>query len=531
MQEAPNMQQNPPRKALERLPIQLVFAGLSGALLYGAFPLPDVGALAWVALVPLFMALTHVQRPGRAALAGFLFGAVFFGALLRYLGMWGSCIPWVAAVLYQSLYPLVFALVAWPALRQPSVPARVLGGAAAWTLVAWLRCNAGGLAFSFGDLAYSQHSQLPLIQVCSIAGQLGLTFLIALINSALAQALMSVLRQTGPQDPEGRRMWARHADLTAVCCYAVLMVIFLAGARVVNSHQGQESCSPNGRTLKVALVQGNVPLHTPVSDEDVEASKRVYLNLMDQVPSDTGLTLWPESALPAYMPDFPGLQETATEAARKTDGVLMLGTIEHLGARFYNAAELYDSNGKLLDRYHKMDLVVYGEYVPLRDKLAFLKRFPLRQNDLSAGKERKVFDIKGVRVAPLICFEGIFSRPGREVCRMGAEVIAILTSDAWAEGSFEVRQHSATAVFRAVEARRYVCRAAATGQTAIYDPYGNLLDEVPIGQQGVITGQVNALSELSVYHRLGDSPLLALCALMWLLSALPRVPRRLPPEE
>lgn len=531
MQEARVMQRNHPLNALHGLPTQLVLASLSGVLLYGAFPPADVGALAWVALVPLFMALTHARRAGTTVLAGLAFGAVFFGAMLRYLGMWGSCIPWVAGALYQSAYVVAFSLIAWPALRRNSVPARVLGAAAAWTLVAWLRCNAGGLAFSFGDLAYSQYSQLPLLQVCSVTGQIGLTFLIALINSALAQALMAALRLTGPQDPEQRRTWARHADLTAVCCYAALMLIYLGGARIVNAHRAQKPADPGGRALKVALVQGNVALHTPVSDEDVEASKRVYLSLMEQVPADTDLTLWPESALPAYMPDYPGLRDTAIEGARKTDGYLMLGTIEHNGTLFHNTAELYDSRGKLVDRYHKMDLVVYGEYVPLRDKLPFLKRFPLRQNDLSPGTGRKVFDVKGVRVAPLICFEGVFSRPVREVCQMGAEVIAILTSDAWAEGSFEVRQHSATAAIRAVEARRYLCRAAATGQTAIYDPYGDLVDQVPTGQQGVITSQVEALGGLSVYHRVGDSPLLVSCILIWALAVLGRAPRPFPLER
>jgi apolipoprotein N-acyltransferase len=521
------MQPNHQRSRLQGLPIQLALAGVSGALLYVAFPPADIGALAWVALAPLFMALSHARRASTAILIGLTFGAVFFGAMMRYLGMWGSCIPWVAGALYQSTYVVLFALVAWPALRQPAVPARVLGGAAAWTLAAWARCNAGALAFSFGDLAYSQHSQLPLIQVCSVAGQMGLTFLIALINGALAQALMGALRLTGPQDPGERRAWARQADLTAVCCYAALMVVYLAGARAVNAHRVNEPTEPTVRTLKVALVQGNVALHTPVSDEDVEDSKRAYLALMDQVPTDTALTLWPESALPAYMPDYPGLREAALAGAAKTDGYLMLGTIEHSGTLFHNAAELYDAGGKLVDRYHKMDLVVYGEYVPLRDKLPFLQQFPLRQHDLTAGATRKVFDIRGVRVAPLICFEGVFSRPVREVCRMGAEVIAILTSDAWAEGSFEVRQHSTTAALRAVEARRYVCRAAATGQTAIYDPYGDMVDQVPIGQQGVIAGEVEARSALSVYHRLGDAPLLVVCVLMWALAVLPRAPRPL----
>jgi apolipoprotein N-acyltransferase len=174
----------------------------------------------------------------------------------------------------------------------------------------------------------------------------------------------------------------------------------------------------------------------------------------------------------------------------------------------------------VVDRYHKMDLVVYGEYVPLRKQLPFLERYPIRRTDLLPGTERKVMDVKGVQVAPLICFEGIFSRPAREACRKGAEVIALLNSDAWAEGTQEVAQHSVTAPFRAIEARRYVCRAASTGISAIYDPYGEALDLIPVGMPGVAADTVYARRALSLYHRVGDWPLAAISLALIVFAAL-----------
>ena len=124
-----------------------------------------------------------------------------------------------------------------------------------------------------------------------------------------------------------------------------------------------------------------------------------------------------------------------------------MGALEAVGDKHYNAALLVEKSGRIAERYYKNDLVIFGEWVPLRDKLPLLKNYPLRKHDLSPGRERELFAVPGAKVAPLICFEGIFSRPGRQVCRQGAQVLAILTSDAWAQGTAEAAQHSTTAPF------------------------------------------------------------------------------------
>ncbi len=499
------MEERPVPPRYLRLYSLLAMAAVSGVLAALAFPPVNMGPLAWVALVPLFFALSQTRSAGQSTLCGLVHGLVFFGSYMQFLFMYGT-LPWFAAALYQALFLTVFGLIAGPVMRTPSPLWRVLGGAGTWTLLAYVRSNAWGIAFSGGDLAFSQHDQLPLLQMVSVVGQLGLTYAIAAVNVALSQALLGILpfelwRPAG--DPKA---WAHRATGVVVVCYAVVLGAYFAGALVLKANH------PEGnRSLEVALVQGNVLLHSPVSMEDVEVSQQTYLRLNQSVPASTDLTLWPESSLPGYLQSHPGLMEAASQAARQLRGKLLLGSLETLGDKFYNAALLFDSSGLIIDRYHKIDLVVYGEFVPLRDELPFLKRYPIRAHDLTPGRERKLFSIEGIRVAPLICFEGMFSRPTREVCRMGAEVLAIITSDAWAQGTIEVEQHSNTAPLRAVEARRYLCRAASTGQSAVYSPTGEPLSRIPVNGQGVLADTVYARQGLSIYHRIGDAPLILLC--------------------
>jgi apolipoprotein N-acyltransferase len=123
-------------------------------------------------------------------------------------------------------------------------------------------------------------------------------------------------------------------------------------------------------------------------------------------------------------------------------------------------------------------------------------------------------------VSPLICFEGMFSRPAREACRQGAQVIALLISDAWAMRTFEAVQHSCTASLRAVESRRFVCRVASSGQTAVYSPYGEVIGSIPVWGRGVLSETVHARDGLSTYHRIGDLPFVLLFALFFVRACL-----------
>lgn len=494
-----------------RLPALLLMAVGAGLLLCLAFPPFELGPIAWVALVPLFFALSQTRSVAQGAACGLMFGLVFFGPYLHFILVFGV-LPWIAATVYQAAYGALFGAAAGPVMRLGSPGWRVLGGAGAWTLVTYLRSNAGPIAFSGGDPAFTQYDQLPLLQIASVFGGLGLSFAIAAVNAALSQALLSVLPMELWRPNTDLRRWQRRAAWAAVICYLLLFLAYFLGALALRSQR-----EDTARYMEVALVQGDVPLDTPVSDDNVQQAKEVYPHLHRQVLPHTDLTIWPETALPGYLDD-PELTAIVEQAAAHTSGHFMIGVLEDIDGKRYNSALLYDSAGRIVDRYHKMDLVIYSEYVPLREQMPFLERYPIRKYDISPGPARKLFDVNGVKVAPLICFESMFSRPTREVCQMGAEVVAILTNDAWAEGSFEAQQHSRIAAVRAVEARRYLLRSATVGQSAVYSPWGELLAEVPVGVRGVIHQTVYPRADLSIYHRLGDSPLVVFCLIAYCLA-------------
>lgn len=492
-----------------------VLAVLSGGLLVLCFPPYGLYPLAWVALVPLLVALARVRRARQGAGLGLLTGLVFFGALHRYLLMYGL-LPTFGVALLEALPVALFgALAVRPATERRAVR-QVAGLAGAWVLAEWLRENLGGLSLTFGQLGYSQQPSLPLLQTASLGGALGLSFLIVLLNAALAAALF-------PAHRRGRGRWA-----ALVLVSLIIGGFWLWGKRVL------QQPLPLGPALTVGIVQPNVPLHTPVTPEDQEECLKQYPRYTDLLMAPYGppeasrpgrpqLVVWPETALPVALNLDPVAEEVARLTARRHRVWLLLGALEvrerredsppttPAAAGTYNNAWLFDPQGTLRGTYSKMDLVPFGEYVPFRERLPFLKRYPIREFDFSPGRERNLLELEGRRCGALICFEAIFPEPSRELVERGAEFLVFLTSDAWAGPSQEVLIHSQTAPLRAVETGRWVIRAAATGESGVLSPRGEWVDSVRPWHSGVAQAPIALLGGKTPYGRWGDWPLIAAC--------------------
>ena len=497
-----------------------LLALLSGGLLALCFPPFGLYPLAWVALVPLLWALARARRPRQGAWLGLLAGLVFFGALHRYLLMYGLLPTFLVAV-FQALPWVLFGWVGVH-LSQGRRPLRQAAGlAGAWVLAEWLRGNLGGLSLTMGQLGYSQQPALPLLQTASLAGALGISFLIVLANAALTEALF----------PRDRQVGGRRAALVGVAL--LVGVAWLWGNHVLRQPL------PQGAPLRVGVVQPNVFLHTPVTPEDTDECLKQYPRYTDLLmapygppgaanPNRPQLVVWPETAFPVVLNQEPFFEEAARLTARRHRVWLLMGALEAKGppeliirdpapAHVYNTAWLFDPEGVLRGTYSKMDLVPFGEYVPFRDKLPLLDRYPVRDFDFTPGAERNLLDVEAMRCGALICFEAILPRGSRELVRGGAGFLAFLTSDAWAGPSHEVLVHSQTAPLRAVETGRWVIRAAATGESGIISPRGEWVDSVPAWHSGVAVGQIAALQGQTPYTRWGDWPLVVLSSL-WVLG-------------
>jgi apolipoprotein N-acyltransferase len=495
---------------------------VSAAAVWLAFPPADIGAAAWLGLVPLFLALSQVS-PGRALLLGGLFGLVLMGAGNAFVASLGA-LPWAALTIVLALYYAVFGLVASLVCQRTQPLVRVPALAATWTLLEIIRGSAGPFAFTFGDLGYSQHTQLPIIQCASLAGHYGVTFLIVLLNAGLATVLLAMFPPTWHR-PGHRALFNRQAGRMALACYALVFVVYLWGGMSMRVGQALErQRTRTGPTLAVAAVQGALPSGQRVSDAEVEAAAVAYDGLSHLTPP-ADLIVWPETAVPTVLTADERNEARVRAVARREKASLLIGAVEQEATRIYNSAFFYRPDGVCLGTYRKQDLVMFGEYVPYRDRLRFLQRYPIRLQDFTPGTERRLFAVKGWQIAPLICYEGIFVEPARQVVGLGADVIAIITSDVWAVGTPEPQLHSAATPFRAIESRRYLVRAATNGLTGIYDPYGEALDEIGYQLPGVAEAKIPQVDRHpSTYQRFGHAPLVIICALFLVLGLLVKIP-------
>lgn len=496
--------------------LPLAMAAVGGGAMFCAFPPVDVGELAWVAL-PLFaLGLTQCRRPGWGALAGLVFGLSFYGPLLSYISAFGV-LPWALVVVMESVFLAALGYLATQLnpLGRPLL--RAAAFAALWVLVEYLREHRGAVSLTLGDAYYSQWGQPSLLQLASLGGGHFISFLMVLLSSALAIAAVAWLPARLHRPAAIGPAFRRDAARALVFCYFLFFAAFFWGNWAYRRGTATVENLPEHLAFRVSYVQAAVPIgHTATVEEAREAAE-AYLRLSDTLPRGSDLIVWPETAIPSLLEQNDEYREAVAEMARRKGSYLLAGGCETAPMdKLYNTQFLFDPTGRIVDRYRKVHLVLFGEYVPWRQQLKFLERFPIRPFDYAPGDGYKVMQAGDMRFGNLICFESLFPQYTRVLCRLGAEFIVITTSDHWAQGTYELAQHSRAEILRAVEARRYIVRVATDGESMIITPFGQRLSVLEIEEQGAQHDLVFPIKALSLYHRWGDWPLLLLCCVLWI---------------
>lgn len=481
----------------------LFLSAISGLLLAQAMPRPGLWPLAWVALVPLFVSLREATIK-RAALYGLTAGVVYFGFVLFWMTIFGY-LPWLLLAVVEASFLAVFA-----AGTARLLPARTgwpsyIAVPAAWTAVQWLR-SLGPYSFTWGSLAHLQANDLPIIQLASVTGPWGIDFLICLVNLALADLLI----------PHNHKRRIAPTLVAGV----VTAVVALAGWSCLRAD------GPPART-RVAVIQGDtVRGMRPTAEEDPAAAFEVYRKLsLRAAKSGPDIVVWPETSLIATISD-PGWGTLVSLLARSTSADYLIGGYDAApGGGYYNGAHLYRASGEKTGVYRKVRLVPYGEFVPLRDRLPFLKRYGIRDVDVTPGASHKLLQSSIGPIGVSICFESIFPQISSAETRAGGVALFVITNDSWFERSQAARQHLMMSKLRAVENRRYVVRAASTGISAIIDPSGRTGGETGLFEKAVLRGTIAARTGLTPYARFGDCFAYA-CALIALIALVADSARR-----
>ncbi|MGC9320195.1 MAG: hypothetical protein ACP5KN_19335, partial [Armatimonadota bacterium] len=309
---------------------KLGLAVLSGLLLYLCFPPADLGPLAWVALIPVFLALTQVRPLGGLAL-GLVFGFTFMGLCGSFMLNYGG-VAWFATTGFESLFLGLFGLAAAACNRSTHPAVRALGVAGAWALAEMFRGGIGGLGFTVGDLGYTQHDTLPILQAASMVGHYGLGFFIALLNAAVAQAVLAVAPGVWVRPAIDPRRFAQLAARTALAGYILILLIYIWGAVVLSSAKAVT----DEQLLEAAVVQAVLGESEDATEEDARAAHETYLALSRTIPKSVDLIVWPEVAVPMALNLAPELIEQLGEFAREKSAWLVTGAYELADGRVYN---------------------------------------------------------------------------------------------------------------------------------------------------------------------------------------------------
>src|SRR5213083_422452 len=519
-------------------------AALCSGLLYtGCFAPFNMTWFCWIALTPLVAAIWFSRKESRHPwlrnlALGYVTGLTFFWTALSWLTT-VTILGWFVLQFYMAIY---FALWAWfCGLLRPREARRQLSAtkwdqmlaearstaalprspwtksannlvlafllAAAWATQEWLR----GWVFSgwgWNGLGVALHGNWPLIQIAEVTGVAGLSFMVAFANVILVTTVRRLILEASTHTTRP------HFDLT-------LTMAAIVGVLTFGLRAGQ--ISPLTKPLRVAAVQSNVPQHqkfdpqftTKIFDQFRRLSE---IALRSNPPPD--LLIWPESSMPGPVLAEQESNKFVMDLAASAETDLLLGTIDEQNHDVYNAALLISDGGERVQVYRKVHLVPFGEYVPGRHSVPLLARIVGDQvpGDFKAGNEFTVFSLTNsdVQVAPLICFEDTIGELVRKFVvptetSPGANLLVDVTNDGWFQHSAGSPQHLANAIFRCIETRRPMLRAANTGVTCFINQFGRstqmLRDETSSTfTEGVLTGEIMVPTEheLTFYTRHGE---------------------------
>jgi apolipoprotein N-acyltransferase len=264
-----------------------------------------------------------------------------------------------------------------------------------------------------------------------------------------------------------------------------------------------------GAPLKVALIQGNIPQDVKWDPAFQESTIAVYERLTrESCAGGVDLVVWPESAIPFYFQDDPKYASRIKRVAVDVKSFMVTGSPaydnEGGSIKFRNSAYLLSPKGEVRGRSDKIHLVPFGEYVPLATLLPFVHKLVVGIGDFSPGAGTFPLSIGKGKIGILVCFEGIFPELSRGYVQAGSRLLVNITNDAWYGRSSAPYQHLSMTVFRAVENRVPLVRAANTGITAIIDSRGHIRGMTQLFKEAYLTGEVRLGEGETIYTRYGD---------------------------
>ena len=493
-----------------------------------SFPPADVGYLAWIAFIPWFILIVTEER--YAYINAMFIGTVFIFIQLSWLRH-VTYIAWILLSLYCAAYFLVFAFCSRFIIFRLRLPLVVVAPCI-WTALEFIRSFLlSGFPWFF--IGHTQYTYLPVIQICDITGVYGVSFIIIMINACIADLIIygftkrnllireTEKRRNGETSPvlpisDSPRLRFSHAEgsdknpvekgistgqyykclfpgqrfifygLTCILPFVLFTASLCYGFYWLNNYRPLE-----GPTL--CMVQGNIPQEVKFesNEEDEISILKKYTDLSLSIKGEQiDLLVWPETMVPGLLnidPELTGRkidvlsQLAPIQLSQELNTNILLGGIALIlngeEQRYFNSAYYYNTEGKFVNRYDKIHLVPFGEFTPLKNYFPFLASLVPYEIGLTHGHCRTLFRLNTTQHGSFvfgssICYEDTVPSLIRKFKKGGADFMLNITNDGWFRNSAELDQHLAIMVFRAVENRFCMARAANTGISSFVSPDG-----------------------------------------------------------
>ncbi|WP_425246289.1 apolipoprotein N-acyltransferase [Streptomyces sp. NEAU-NA10] len=457
---------------------------LAGALPVPAFPAPALWWWAFLALVPWLLLARSAPTGRRAVYDGWSGG---FGFMLA-MHLWLLPNLHVFILVLAALLGALWAPWGWLVRRfLAGVPSGKRVGAAlvvlpsGWLAVELVR-SWQGLGGPWGMLGSSQWQVEPALRLSSVGGVWLLSFLVVAVNVAVAV-------------------------LVAVPAHRVPAVAGLVATAAATCAAWGWAPRPDaeGRQARIAVVQPGV---VAGPDRRFDREEQLTRRLVGQ---DVDLIVWGESSVGHDLHDRPDLARRLAALSRATGADILVNVDARRSDRpgIYKSSILIGPDGPTGDRYDKMRLVPFGEYIPARSLLGWATSVgKAAGEDRRRGSEQVVMNAgRGLRIGPMVCFETAFPDMSRHLAEDGTDVLVAQSSTSTFQDSWAPEQHASLGALRAAETGRPFVHSTLTGVSAVYDASGRRLGPwLGTSASTAAVYEVPLTDGVTAYVRFGDWP-------------------------
>jgi len=465
---------------------------ISAAILVSSFYGP--GFLAWFSLVPFFIAIRD-SRLGQTVFLSFILGIAYFAGVTYWFTEY-SFVFWLPILAILASYITILGLALYLINAKIKSPAlRIILISAAWMAVEFFRSRTF-LAFPWGLLAYSQHDYFPIMQITGIAGVYGVSLILILVNTSLAEIAAGIMQE--------RKFYIK--KLRYVLPVLILVVIVLVyGLININIYRNSPE---EGVSIDIALVQTNITF-----DDKFEKDSGVLIP--DPYSSDmyfregTELVVYPETVLWGTLERNKTFGDWVKKTIKDEDLYFITGQILwDEEDNYYNTVNLYNPQGEVIGRYNKIHPLPCAEYMPYPDVLFMFRFLNIAKTNITPVMDFEMIEYpdKG-KLGTNICFESTLPLISRTFRDRGAEAIFVFTDDAGFKESLASWQHVIFSRARAIENGCYVVHSSNMGVSAVIDPVGRFTTKTELGERLVAYDRIYLNDKKTFYAEYGNAVL------------------------